>query len=1001
MSNFDLDDSDNSIIHEDSDDDEIERDDDVDIGFRRHQFETFGNGRPKRRHKEESLYGVFYQEHRQAKRSKTKSAPMFVAASKSKTLAVNGEKTKSSNNFVAKTSTTIEPNEEPRTADCTEEHVTVDEESPDEIKIREEQKAADDYFLSLLNKGRTKQRAKSNRHEPGLVSNPAVGEETAGLSAGLGWGVTSSFGKKDEGRTSIKRKPQSSLGKWEKHTKGIGGKLLTKMGWSGEGGLGSNRRKLKKTQDESGDGKAETAELEQTRKGISRPVDVVVRPTSLGLGFGNFKEASQLKTNRQIEAEVRGLKVSSQNDKKQQVDETIEKGWGLATKSSAIPGADQVMAQKQWKRNRKGKSSKVTIVPYEELLRKEDKEEDGMRIIDMTGQQADRKEKSSRDGQVQLGAEILHNISFLLNTHENKLHSSSHFLRSNRRKCDSFQSDVEEMRKRQGDGRRRIESLKHMQNVVSQVEALTQQVSVNTDASLLIDDTTKSLDELARELTAEEKHSLQFWETIAPAILSPVIQLQLDRWNPLQPIGESKDIVDLIFGLVQSDETNGNHERVKLRDSTVHNQLLPKIKRIFDSTKWIANQHADLALDLYEYILKKAIESCPREGIEALDPDANSVLPVSDVGKSDNRLAASVKRILIFESIYLNIQRSMSLWKPRLRRTSDGLQILDRLDLWVLPWLPHLDHPTMLHCLIVDCRRKIKHAMEYLQRKCKSDEEFLRASIDILKPWRNIFEVADLQGMVSDIVTPRLARHLAKQRLDVDVLEDCTTIFGIALEMHRVGLLADIDFLSVMEGEVLIRWAASIKKSVLLRSSSECAQSYLAWKRLILTNFDRKKPCRLSTKTLALLQEDAFICQIFWSVLRVLQLSHRSDQKKLSLISFPTTNFQVVAARRARVQEGSYDEEKPRNQSIFTTEKETRARLQRLNVTTPTFREVVEEFAKNEGITFQPRSGFNAMKDGRQIFQFGNASIYIEGDVVFTLKGKEWIPVALDQLDAS
>ena len=38
-------------------------------------------------------------------------------------------------------------------------------------------------------------------------------------------------------------------------------------------------------------------------KGISRPIQVKVRPANLGLGFGNFKEATQLKSNRQLEAE--------------------------------------------------------------------------------------------------------------------------------------------------------------------------------------------------------------------------------------------------------------------------------------------------------------------------------------------------------------------------------------------------------------------------------------------------------------------------------------------------------------------------------------------------------------------------------------------------------------------------------------------------------------------------------------------------------------------------
>ena len=37
------------------------------------------------------------------------------------------------------------------------------------------------------------------------------------------------------------------------------------------------------------------ADAKSTKKGISRPVEVVVRPANLGLGFGNFTEATQLK----------------------------------------------------------------------------------------------------------------------------------------------------------------------------------------------------------------------------------------------------------------------------------------------------------------------------------------------------------------------------------------------------------------------------------------------------------------------------------------------------------------------------------------------------------------------------------------------------------------------------------------------------------------------------------------------------------------------------------
>jgi len=117
-------------------------------------------------------------------------------------------------------------------------------------------------------------------------------------------------------------------------------------------------------------------------------------------------------------------------------------------------------------------------------------------------------------------------------------------------------------------------------------------------------------------------------------------------------------------------------------------------------------------------------------------------------------------------------------------------------------------------------------------------------------------------------------------------------------------------------------------------------------------------------------------------------------------MSFPATNFKIVAARRAREKQRKYDEGIIRNQFLSAKELETRVRLQRRSVDTPTFREVIEEFAKNEDISFQPRMGSNTMKDGRQIFLFGVTSIYIEGDVVFALKDKDWLPVALDQLAA-
>ena len=66
-----------------------------------------------------------------------------------------------------------------------------------------------------------------------------------------------------------------------------------------------------------------------------------------------------------------------------------------------------------------------------------------------------------------------------------------------------------------------------------------------------------------------------------------------------------------------------------------------------------------------------------------------------------------------------------------------------------------------------------------------------------------------------------------------------------------------------------------------------------------------------------------------------------------------------------------------------------------------TFREVVEEFAREKDISFRPRLGSNATMNGKQVFLFGDSPIYLESNVVYALKAGEWLPTALDKLVSS
>jgi hypothetical protein len=65
---------------------------------------------------------------------------------------------------------------------------------------------------------------------------------------------------------------------------------------------------------------------------------------------------------------------------------------------------------------------------------------------------------------------------------------------------------------------------------------------------------------------------------------------------------------------------------------------------------------------------------------------------------------------------------------------------------------------------------------------------------------------------------------------------------------------------------------------------------------------------------------------------------------------------------------------------------------------TATFRDVVEDFARQNDIEFTPRMGANSTKDGKQVFLFGSIPVYIDSNVMFAMRGSAWQPTSLEDL---
>ena len=69
-----------------------------------------------------------------------------------------------------------------------------------------------------------------------------------------------------------------------------------------------------------------------------------------------------------------------------------------------------------------------------------------------------------------------------------------------------------------------------------------------------------------------------------------------------------------------------------------------------------------------------------------------------------------------------------------------------------------------------------------------------------------------------------------------------------------------------------------------------------------------------------------------------------------------------------------------------------------IRVTEASFQSVVETFANQNNITFYPKTGSNSMIDGKPVYLFGNHQVYVDKNVLYTLRESKWQPIALEQL---
>ncbi|CAG2173962.1 unnamed protein product, partial [Oppiella nova] len=276
------------------------------------------------------------------------------------------------------------------------------------------------------------------------------------------------------------------FGQWESYTKGIGAKLLSKMGYEPGKGLGKNLQ------------------------GITAPIEAKKRP-----GFGAIGRYGSESARKGID-----------------IEEALEDKQTLKLKSER---SERLKADKGVKRIIKSVDQMIT----EQITRPlDDSETNSMKVIDMTGP-----EQRILAGYHEIGSKGFgrhedededEERNDLMDTTENEIRELTNKIR---RESNRLQTIEEEISRLEAENREKDNRISNYETILNQMLDLSKKQS---EKELTIDEMLESYDGIRSEFP-EEFYSLRYYEALIPMAF-PLIRCILHDWNPLKDCESMKEL---------------------------------------------------------------------------------------------------------------------------------------------------------------------------------------------------------------------------------------------------------------------------------------------------------------------------------------------------------------------------------------------------------------------------------------------------------------------------
>ena len=306
--------------------------------------------------------------------------------------------------------------------------------------------------------------------------------------------------QKIDPRSLIKKKKpvmNKQFGSWEKHTKGIGMKLLMKMGFTGR--------------------------LGKYEQGTSVPVQVVVRKGRAAVGGGGFKEMKHY--NKEFERELYGQESEEKKDDDGVTDEIIKNGWrrGVDMRSSRKKKKVYKTAQQLLDIDGEGIQQNTSVASQNQ------------KIIDMTGREARVVDSfaglSSREisiPKVSVGRELVYNISLAVKNMEGKILALGKKKRDQNAFTLHTTEEVKATKMIVADRQKRIERIKRVHALIARVVKTVHSSNINVQLSSLLN----VFKSLAQEY--ENEYNEYHLAALAKELVPPLLSSRLKAWKPFE-----------------------------------------------------------------------------------------------------------------------------------------------------------------------------------------------------------------------------------------------------------------------------------------------------------------------------------------------------------------------------------------------------------------------------------------------------------------------------------